>query len=197
MGQDEDIVEFEGTGTRFERIGTRPGRIRARRAGYLTIATGTAVAATGVTMALTLPAGASPTGVSGTMRLQGVTTSAAAMSAQVIVYGAFTAYGTDYSVDNSTDKIAFAGGAFIVSHSAASGGNPVFNARTCLAQFTEKGTYTLSGGTGRYKGISGHGTYTASMLAIAAKTGSGACDENTRPVAYQQEIMASGPVRLP
>jgi hypothetical protein len=197
VGQDDDIVEFEGARSRFGGTWTRPDGIRARRAGYLTVAAGAAVAATGVTMALTVPAGASPAGVSGTMRLQGVTTSAAAVSAQVIAYGAFTAYGTGYFVDDTTDKIAFADGAFMVSHPAPSGGNPVFNTKTCLAQFTEKGTYTLSGGTGRYKGIGGHGTYTASILAIVAKTRGGACDENTRPVAYQQEITASGPVHLP
>ena len=55
------------------------------------------------------------------------------------------------------------------------------------------GTYTLSGGTGKYAGIRGHGTYHLSILGIGARSG-GQCTTHKPPVAWQQIIQASGPV---
>jgi hypothetical protein len=72
-----------------------------------------------------------------------------------------------------------------------------FNAKTCLMTGTLKGTFKVSGETGAYKGISGSGKYTGTLLGIAAKTKTGACDQNAAPVAFQQVVDASGTIKLP
>ena len=52
-------------------------------------------------------------------------------------------------------------------------------------------------GTGKYKGISGHGTYQVSVVGLGAKTKKGACSQTAPPVAQHQVVNASGPVKLP
>ena len=59
------------------------------------------------------------------------------------------------------------------------------------------GTHIITGGTGKYKGISGHGTYTVSVVGIGAKAKKGACSQTAPPVAQHQVVNASGPVKLP
>ena len=91
-----------------------------------------------------------------------------------------------------------------VARQGASGPNPrPRNARltnkTCLLQITEKGTFKITGGTGRYKGASGTGTYLMNLVGIGAKLKSGACNpsQSAVPVAWHQEINAVGSVKLP
>ena len=54
----------------------------------------------------------------------------------------------------------------LLSHEAGNGPSQ-FNPRTCLGILNQPGTYTIAGGTGRYAGISGHGTYQLSLEFIA------------------------------
>ena len=61
----------------------------------------------------------------------------------------------------------------------------------------QHGTYKILGGTGKYKGISGHGTYQLSIVGVGAKTKKGACSQTAPPVAFHQVINGSGPVKLP
>jgi hypothetical protein len=56
------------------------------------------------------------------------------------------------------------------------------------------GTYRLSGGTGAYVGISGHGIYRLNILLVTARNSGGKC--SNRPTAFQQIIRAQGPVHL-
>ena len=58
------------------------------------------------------------------------------------------------------------------------------------------GTYKLTGGTGHYAGITGHGTYKLSILAIGARSG-GTCSQSRPPLAWHQVINATGPATLP
>ena len=51
------------------------------------------------------------------------------------------------------------------------------------------------GGTGRYAGISGHGTYQLSLEFISAQS-HGQCTSGRPPVAQQELLRLSGPVRL-
>jgi hypothetical protein len=53
---------------------------------------------------------------------------------------------------------------------------------------------SLSGGTGKYRRISGSGHYTWNIVEIQAKV-NGACSDP--PVAFQEVITASGPASLP
>jgi hypothetical protein len=132
--------------------------------------------------------------VSGTEHFQLVTTSATSNKGQVIAYGLFTASAVDI-MGNTTDTFKFRGGSFRVRHSAGHGPQH-FNPLTCLNTISLRGTYTVSHGTGRYAGISGHGKYQLSILFIGARNSKGKCSETKPPVAFQQIIRAQGPVHL-
>ncbi len=73
------------------------------------------------------------------------------------------------------------------------GGTQKFDPKTCLAQITQPGTYTISGGTGKYAGISGHGKFRYRLLFIGARNAQGKCAQRKPPVASQLIIQASGP----
>jgi hypothetical protein len=79
-------------------------------------------------------------------------------------------------------------------HRGASGSQRV-NPASCLFTITRHVTYKLADGTGRYAGISGHGTGVAQILGVAARSG-GKCSESKAPTAFEQTITATGPVRL-
>jgi hypothetical protein len=109
-------------------------------------------------------------------------------------YRACTAAGADHQ-GNTVDTIVFPGGSVKVKHSPSTGPQ-TFNPKTCLFTVNQHGTYSFSGGTGKYKGISGHGKYTISIVGLGAKV-KGTCSQTLPPVAFQQVIDASGTVKLP
>jgi hypothetical protein len=130
-----------------------------------------------------------------TESFQMMTTSATASTASVIATGAFTAPGVDHESQNgNTAAFVFSNGTVKVRHSAGTG-QQSFNPKTCLLTINEHGTYRLTGGTGRYAGITGGGTYKLNILAIAARSG-GKCSQTKAPVAFHQVINASGSVKL-
>lgn len=177
---------------------TRTSFTGRKRAAFAAM-TGAAAAAV-VGLAVAVPAVAAPVAarsaaaVSGTEHFQAMTTSGTATTQGVIAYGVFTGAGIDHE-GNTVDTFVFSGGTFKVKHSSGSGPES-FNQKTCLLTGTIRGTYTVYGGTGAYKGISGSGKYTVTVLGIAAKS-KGVCSMTVAPVAWQQEIAASGPVKLP
>jgi len=118
----------------------------------------------------------------------------------LLAYGLITAAGTDRTNPNGTDTFFFPGGSFTVKHVTAKGtAHQSFNAKTCLFQYSEKGTFKLSSGTGRYRGISGGGTYALSVIGISTRLKNGMCNPSqTAPLAgQQQQIQAVGRVTLP
>ena len=155
------------------------------------VAAAVAIAVTGITAASAGPR-TSPA-VSGTEHFQLVTTSATSSTGHVIAYGVFTAPAVDH-MGNSVDRFVFRNGSFKVKHSPGKGPQH-FNAKTCLATVSQHGTYKISGGTGAYKGISGHGAYHYTILAIGARS-KGKCSMSKPPVAVEEIITASGPVTL-
>ncbi len=138
---------------------------------------------------------ASPS-VSGIEHFQLVSASATSNKAPVIAYGLFAAPAVDH-MGNTTDTFKFRGGSFRVKHSPGHG-RPTFNTRTCVLQGTIRGTYSISHGTGKYAGISGHGTYVLRLLSIARRNAHGQCNpsQNALPLAFQEIINAHGPVHL-
>ncbi len=54
--------------------------------------------------------------------------------------------------------------------------------------------WTRSRGTGRYAGISGHGTYQLSLEIVAARA-NGRCSSARPPLGQQELLRLSGPVR--
>jgi hypothetical protein len=63
--------------------------------------------------------------------------------------------------------------------------------RRCILRVTERGTYTLSHGTGRYAGISGSGRFTSRETLVFARTGPNNCGKT---IAFQQIMYESGTV---
>jgi hypothetical protein len=148
------------------------------------------IAGTGIAVAGTHQA------ATGTENFQMMTTSATSPTASVIASGAFTAPGVDHENQKAnTATFTFANGTVSLKHSAGTG-KQSFNPKTCLLTISEHGTYTLTGGTGSYSGITGNGKYQLSILAIGASSG-GKCSKTKPPVAFHQVINASGPVTLP
>jgi hypothetical protein len=155
------------------------------------LATAGALAITGVTAAGASTSAGSA--VSGTEHFQLVTASATSTKGLVIAYGVFTGHAVDH-MGNSVDKFVFAHGSFKVFHSNGSGPEHL-NPKTCLLTASIRGTFRVYGGTGAFKGISGHGKYLVTILGIQARS-KGSCSQSKAPVAFEQTINASGPVKL-
>ncbi len=163
---------------------------RARLLAAASIAVTTAtVAVSGLTAA----SAATPAS-SGTEHFQLMISSAKANSGPLIATGLFTAGGVDHE-GNKADTFTFAGGSFKVTHSRGHG-KQSFNPKTCLFVINQAGTFRVGHGTGKYAGITGHGTYRLSILAVGARNAKGQCSKNAPPVAFEQLIRASGPVTL-
>ena len=158
-------------------------------------------AAAAAVVGLTGPAWASPVApatpaaITGTEHFQIMTTSGTATTAGTIAWGVFTAAAVDH-MGNTVDTFVFPGGTIKVKHSPGTGPQS-FNPKTCLLLINQHGTYSFVGGTGKYKGISGHGKYTLSIVGLGPKTKKGVCSQTAPPIAFQQVVNASGPVSLP
>lgn len=152
-----------------------------------------ALAAAGAITVSGVAAAAAHTNASGTEQFQLMSTSATSSTSSIIARGVFTAGGVDHA-GSKVDTAVFSNGSFKIAHSKGTGSQS-FNPKTCLMTVNQHGTYTLSGGTGKYAGISGSGTYQVSILAVGARSG-GTCSKTKPPVAFQQIIKASGPVKL-
>ena len=133
--------------------------------------------------------------VSGSERFQAMSTNATSSTRVVIGSGLVTAGGVDHeSSDGMTETFVFPGGSFKLKVVSATSSQRV-NPKTCLGTITRHAQYKLAGGTGKYAGISGHGTAVAQILLIAARAG-GKCSLDKAPVAFEQTITATGPIRL-
>jgi hypothetical protein len=157
------------------------------------IASASTAAATTAALWLAVPAGAAAgPAASGTEHFQIVSTSANSSTASVIATGVFTAGGADH-MGNKVDTFVFSNGSFKVAHAGPM--RQSVNPKTCLLRVTGHGTYKISGGTGSYAKISGSGTYKLSVMAVLAKS-AGKCSMRKAPLASQEIVNASGPVRL-
>ena len=153
-----------------------------------------AASAAATALWLTAPAAASRgPAVSGTEHFQTITTSATSNTAGIIATGVVTAGGIRHKGDK-VDTFVFPKGTFKVAHSGG-GGTQTLDPKSCLLTIHARGTIKISGGTGKYAGIRGHGTYQISILAIEARSG-GKCTLKTPPTSFQQIIKAFAHVSL-
>jgi hypothetical protein len=67
---------------------------------------------------------------------------------------------------------------------------------TCLTTISERGTYKLSRGTGRYAGIRGSGHFTATDHTLSRRNHNGGCITDRPPLALQVIITFSGSATL-
>jgi len=183
------------------------GLSTGRKRAAITALLGAAVA---TVVGLAVPAGASPLAgqpgaVTGTEHFQVMSTATNnSPSSPLIAWGVFTGAGVDREISSNpagtkgVDTFTFAGGKFKVTHTAKTQ-KQSFNARTCFFSFSETGVFTLSGGTGKYKGISGSGKYALTVVGIGAKLKSGACNPNGNApeIANQQMIAGTASIKLP
>jgi len=152
-----------------------------------------AIATAGVTATGVTVASAAPAAASGTEYIQVMSASVTPGSASAIARGVFTAAGQARLGDARAGTITFPGGTLVLSHRPAKGSSRFYPA-ACLSVIGQSGSYRIVRGTGRYAGISGHGTYQLSLEIVAARVG-GRCSSSRPPLAQQELLRLSGPVR--
>jgi len=170
--------------------------MRKYRTLLLTAATAAGIATaavTGVTAAGAAPAARQA--VSGTEYVQIMSTSGAGFSGpgSAIARGAFIAAGQARLGDTRTGTIMFPGGTIVLNHRAGKNSAHFYPAG-CLSLISQSGSYQIVRGTGRYAGISGHGTYQLSLEMVGARV-HGVCSSARPPVAQQELLRLAGPVR--
>lgn len=131
--------------------------------------------------------------VTGTEHFQDVSASLTSNKSPVAAYGAFNAGGVDTQLGHRTDLFKFPGGSFLIKHKVTRS-RQHFSKTACAGVQRQRGTYKISGGTGKYAGITGSGHFRLRVLIVARHTAHG-CSQ--RPVAVQVIIRAHGPVTLP
>jgi hypothetical protein len=155
----------------------------------------TTVSAAAVISGASLAAASARPAAATTEHFQFMSTSATSNKTSAIATGVFTAGGVLISTGTNTGTFKSAAGTFAVKHRAIRT-KQAFNRKTCLFTISGTGTFKLSGGTGSYAGISGHGRYVLRILAVGARNSKGKCSMKGAPAAYQQIIVAQGPVKL-
>jgi len=155
-------------------------------------ATATAgITVTGVTVASAAPAAA--TGTEYIQVMSASVTPGLTGPASAIARGVFTAAGQARLGGARAGTLTFPGGTIVLSHRAAKDSSRFYPAG-CLSVISQSGSYRIVRGTGRYAGISGHGTYQLSLEIVAARVG-GRCSSARPPLAQQELLRLSGPVR--
>jgi len=97
---------------------------------------------------------------------------------RVVAVGAVRATGTFTGKDTNSSRdlitLHFAKGTItLAGHERKT--RIVPDLRACRATNTGRGTFTITGGTGAYAGITGNGTYLRHTLMIGARDGKGTC----------------------
>lgn len=131
---------------------------------------------------------------SGAQSFQLMSTSATSTTSSVIAHGVFTGAAVDHQQAHNMDTFVFSNGTVRVHHTNGKG-RQSFNPKTCLMTISQRGDYRITGGTGKYAGITGGGRYQLSILAVGARSG-GKCSQSKAPVAFHQVINASGTAAL-
>jgi hypothetical protein len=156
----------------------------------ITAAIATAAAAAAVSGAGIALASTGSAATSGAQSFQLMSTSGTSPTSSIIARGVFTGAGVDHEHAHNNATFVFRNGTIRLHHSAGKGPQ-TFNPKTCLLTINQHGTYRLTGGTGKYAGITGGGHYRLSILAVGARSG-GKCSQSKPPVAFHQVINASG-----
>jgi hypothetical protein len=154
-----------------------------KRTSTLLAAAGIAVlAATGATAAV---ASSAP---SSTEHWIVESTNPVSATATLIARGPLTVGGT---INLETGHVTLPGGTLTLSHHQVHGTQGE-SARTCLATVTSTGTYKVADGTGLYRHVTGHGSYSLVAYAIVKKV-NGKCSD-TVPYAQTELLTATGPL---
>ena len=142
-----------------------------------------ALAVTGATVAA-----AASSAPSATEHWIAESTNPVSATATLIARGPLTVGGT---INFETGHVSLPGGTLTLSHHQVHGTQGE-NARTCLATLTSSGTYKITGGTGVYRHVAGHGSYSLVAYAIVKKV-KGKCSVSV-PYAQTELLTATGPL---
>jgi hypothetical protein len=153
-----------------------------RTAALLAAAGLAALAVTGATLA------AASSAPSDTEHWIAESTNPVSATATLIARGPLTIGGT---INLGTGLVKLPGGTLTLSHHQVHGAQGE-SARTCLATLTSSGTYKVSGGTGLYRHVTGHGSYSLVAYAIVKKV-NGKCSHSV-PYAQTELLTATGPL---
>jgi len=162
------------------------------------------IPALAVAVAATVTAATVATAGTGTEHYSFIDTSTAAVAHpvfSVIATGAFTDSGTAIQESKATNKskgvlVLHLSQGTITFHTGRkpAGGTKAETATACIQTETKHGNWTIAGGTGAYKGITGTGR--VALVATFVETVSkGTCASGFSAV--QAIVTASGPVTLP
>jgi hypothetical protein len=155
-------------------------------AGIMAISAVTIIAGAGIATASASPGGTRAE------HLRIMNTKATSDRLSVIATGAFTSGGYDIPAA-TTDTLVFPGGTLEfrhVTHHTTGTADP----STCLLTETQRGTFTIGHGTGKYAGIRGSGKFVTSIVAVTAKNHAGHCTHVQAPATFQEIRTADGTV---
>jgi hypothetical protein len=93
-------------------------------------------------------------------------------AALVIARGPVNDVGSLTPNDSDTDTLAFPGGTLLIQESGTTTFQPPAPP-SCLARFTTTGTYTVVGGTGRFRHAAGRGTTVDSGIELTSQSPTG------------------------
>ncbi len=124
---------------------------------------------------------------------------------QATATGPISATGTMQATSTASSaplRARFPKGTFLLNEVSAGHETGTINPTTCAAVYTDTGIkYTITDGTGSYKGITGSGTANLRFTGTLPKLSNGKCNESTSvtPVAGTalSVVHARGPVTLP
>jgi hypothetical protein len=124
------------------------------------------------------------------------------LPAAVEAAGAVTGVGTETQTDHDTAggqinraTLHFAAGTIRLIAPEKFAWKP--NLASCSATANGHGTYTITGGTGAYRGATGHGSFTSHGVLLGARSKSGAClGQKAMPTANYVTVTLSGTIDL-
>jgi hypothetical protein len=158
-----------------------------------------ALAAAGAVAAAAGPAlaGTGPSAAKSTERIEIVATVPGAKAASAIATGVAIAGGTTTLgwINNSagTGTVKAPDGTFRIT----TGKSEVvigIGLKTCLETTSGNGTYKLSHGTGKFKGLTGSGTWTVTGQSVSGPNARGKCTAN--PTVSQEIVILHGPATI-
>jgi hypothetical protein len=144
-----------------------------------------AISALALTIGGIAPAASATTSHSGTEHFLILQTNETS-TPPVIGTGPIHAAGTDLQLNNHHDRFVFPRGALRIYH-AAKASHQSFDPKTCLGTFTERGVYTVIGGTGAYSQATGHGSYHLTAYFFG-------CTQNDPNNVFSLTLHADGPL---
>jgi hypothetical protein len=160
-------------------------------------------AALAVAAAIASAGGAAATAATNTETFSAISTNPGSGVVNVIATGDFTAGGEAMTPGKGKETFPFANGKFTLVVAKGKGSkHQSLNLATCLYTKTGSGFYTLTDGTGAYKGISGSGKVSTTLRAVYPLV-KGKCPSSDQPgssgtpEAIQFIETATGPVSLP